>query len=133
MSRLPADLEPSITDVCDLRYATDWAALEVKERIGDRFFDSFNQYRAVRALREGRQAFLVFDGSYAERAFGCIANDHGEDAARAWARGEGDPDIAAYYGPWGHCVDVSRLFLLRTCVVIDPQPVMVVLQHARAA
>jgi hypothetical protein len=100
----------------------DWASREVAERIGYRIFDTGHQFKAVRALREGRQAFLVFGGSYADQCFGCIANDHGEEAARAWARGEGDPEITAYYGPYGIGVSLGALFLSRECVVIDPQP-----------
>jgi hypothetical protein len=111
----------------------DWASREVAERIGDRFFDSSHQFKAVRALREGRQAFLVFSGSYADQCFGCIANDHGEEAARAWVRGDGDLAIEQYYGPYGAGVNLGTLFLERSCVVIDPQPASVVLQHARAA
>jgi hypothetical protein len=111
----------------------DWASREIAERIGDRSFDTGHQFKAVRALREGRPAFLVFSRSFADQCFGCIANDHGEDAARAWARGEGAEDITAYYGPWGLGVDVGALFFERSCVVIDPPGNSEVLRLARAA
>jgi hypothetical protein len=129
----PLRPDPTPAEQLSMYRQEDWASREVAERIGDRFYDTGHQFKAVRALREGRQAFIVFSRRYSDQCFGCIANDHGEEAARAWVRGEGAPEIEQYYGPYGAGVSLGTLFLERSCVVIDPQPASVVLQHARAA
>lgn len=124
LSPLPQSPRPAATSAEALVVARreDAASREISDALGDDWsrIGSDDLFRAVRALREGRQAFLMVTRSYFEQCWCKIANDHGEAAATAWARGEGEPGIVDWYGKPGLGVDLGAMLWPGPMVVIDP-------------
>jgi len=116
---------PTEADIQETRRARDWAAVEVRDRVGERVCCFLNQARAVRALRAGRPGYLcISDYGGTPSIWASIACDHGEAEADAWFYGEARPDVAEHFGARWPNNDFGALLRVRSFVsVVDPREV----------
>jgi len=114
---------PTEANIQEMRRARDWAAVEVRERVGERVCCAINVARAVRALRAGRPAYLcISDYGGTPSIWASIACDHGEEIADLWFYGEAPRDVAEWFGPRWPNKDFGALLTVRSFVsVVDPQ------------
>lgn len=90
---------PTDAEIREAREATDWAGVEVRDRDPNGDCDGALRARAVRALREGRPAYLhvsMYGGL--PTIWASVACECGEDVADLWFYGEGPRDVVAEYG-----------------------------------
>ena len=116
---------PTDAEIAEARVARDWAGIEIHDRDPDGECDGALRARAIRALREGRAAYLhVSTYGGLPTLWASIACDHGEAIADIWIQGEAPRDVADWYGPRWPNRDFSALMRVRSAVkVIEPRRV----------
>ncbi len=114
---------PTDAEIAEARSARDWAGIEIHDRDPDGECDGALRARAIRALREGRTAYLhVSTYGGLPTLWASIACEHGEDVADLWFYGEAPRDVADWYGPRWPNKDFGALMRVRSFVsVVDPQ------------
>jgi len=116
---------PTDAEIAEARVARDWAGIEIHDRDPDGECDGALRARAIRALREGRAAYLhVSTYGGLPTLWASIACEHGEAVADLWMQGEAPPDVVANYGPRWQNRDFAALMRVRSAVkVIEPRRV----------
>lgn len=116
---------PTDAEIAEARSARDWAGIEIHDRDHDGECDGALRARAIRALREGRAAYLhVSTYGGLPTLWASIACEHGEAVADLWMQGEAPPDVADWYGPRWPNRDFGALMRVRSAVkVIEPRSV----------
>ena len=116
---------PTDAEIAEARVARDWAGIEIHDRDPDGECDGALRARAIRALREGRAAYLhVSTYGGLPTLWASIACDHGEAIADIWIQGEAPRDVADWYGPRWPNRDFGALMRVRSAVkVIEPRRV----------
>lgn len=116
---------PTDAEIAEARSARDWAGIEIHDRDPDGDCDGALRARAIRALREGRAAYLhvsMYGGL--PTLWASIACEHGEATADLWFYGEAPRDVADWYGPRWPNRDFGALMRVRSAVkVIEPRSV----------
>lgn len=116
---------PTDAEIAEARSARDWAGIEIHDRDPDGECDGALRARAIRALREGRAAYLhVSTYGGLPTLWASIACEHGEAVADLWFYGEGPREVSDWYG--GGCPGRSygALMRVRSAVkVIEPRSV----------
>lgn len=114
---------PTDAEIREAREATDWAGVEVRDRDPNGDCDGALRARAVRALREGRPAYLhvsMYGGL--PTIWASIACECGEETADLWLTGEAPRDVVEQFGGGMPGSTARDLMRVRSAVkVIDPQ------------
>lgn len=116
---------PTDAEIAEARVARDWAGIEIHDRDPDGECDGALRARAIRALREGRAAYLhVSTYGGLPTLWASIACEHGEAVADLWMQGEAPREVADWYGPRWPNRDFGALMRVRSAVkVIEPRRV----------
>lgn len=122
---MPSLPYPTQAEIAEARTASDWAGIEVRDRDPRGECCDVLRARAVRALRQGRPAYLCLSWhNQTGNLWASIACDHGEEAADDWYFGRACPEVAEWYGQRARGADFGDLLRIRGSVkVIDPRNV----------
>mgnify|MGYP000899062212 CR=1 FL=1 len=117
---------PTDAEITEARVARDWAGIEIHDRDPDGECDGALRARAIRALREGRAAYLhVSTYGGLPTLWASIACEHGEAVADLWFYGEGPRDVVAEYGAGCPGFGYRELARVRHAVkVVEPRRVL---------
>lgn len=116
---------PTDAEIAEARSARDWAGIEIHDRDPDGECDGALRARAIRALREGRTAYLhvsMYGGL--PTLWASIACECGEAVADLWLTGEAPRDVVEQFGGGMPGSTARDLMRVRSAVkVIDARPV----------
>ena len=118
---MPSLPYPTQAEIAEARTASDWAGIEVRDRDPRGECCDVLRASAVRALRQGRPAYLCLSWhNQTGNLWASIACDHGEEIADDWFFGRAPKEVHDFFGGGSSASDFGDLLRIRGSVkVID--------------